>query len=1008
MNLNANCSTCRRGEKCSPYALSYAHMVRPLHPSVLVVTPGIEDGEATSMQVGQSDAHRLFRDGLKLQGWDEREIEETFAFVPAVRCRTPELPTTRQKRLCADWLKADIIATRIKLVVFLDYSIWAHIGSARTKKTVIGRCLPLEQIEYHQRVDKKVVRIDTPGLHVLTLQDPNKVIEQSNPKSPEPFEEWHHNLTKIRRFLDGNYPVDPFAGKKYELVRTPERAVQLFDWYAQQEEVAWDIEAAPQHAALDPFHDDYRVTLLTLCAKAGHATAIPLMHREAPLWDDPRVREAFVRWATSPQKKVAHNGHQYDCIGVYQKLGVWVDITWDSLVADACINENREHTLKYLADIYTDLGHYEDELEAVFKAAKIGKKKRDYELHVSLETLARYGCADADATYQLKQAQAKIMATIPSPGHGSQLDFYEGYQHGHSRSAAMTTLTGMAVDPVNVDIARRIVEEPYQEIRDFLSSAATTEQFRQVKAAHLTGEGKFLVHDDRVYHNYDAYRTGQPWVDVAQGVEFAPGGFEALRAAGAMQKRSFKMVQANIFTPQDLEPNWIGGPDVGILAQKILKLPVEKTAAGNVVTRAEVLKQLEHPLIDKILHLRSLHKQRNTYILPVCNGPYTISTDSGRVETRVGWIKDDGLIHPRILLAGSDRGGGDTDTEGGAATGRISIKDPAAQTFAKRTEFGKRIYSMFTSRYANPRRPFAVDQDHADKLWAFWYETKPREWLAQVEGFVFPGQEGGGAIIQADYSQVELRLFAIAINCQWMLEQYARGADLHLEAAMEFFQVSREEALANGGFLRSAAKSFWFGPIYGETAAGMTADLRKKGVPGNGPDGLITEAETEAILDRMMARMPEFQEYKDRLFHFIDQSHCLYTGAGRRRYLPQWTSPDGRTRSKARRQAVNTTIQSLGADCTNWSWKTINLHLEEGGWQSPDRIIVSVHDSVVGDTISCRVPAFSAFIMNTMGNVPWDMVRRAPIALAVDVEAGPTWGELAAYKIEVTKELLAA
>jgi DNA polymerase I-like protein with 3'-5' exonuclease and polymerase domains len=260
------------------------------------------------------------------------------------------------------------------------------------------------------------------------------------------------------------------------------------------------------------------------------------------------------------------------------------------------------------------------------------------------------------------------------------------------------------------------------------------------------------------------------------------------------------------------------------------------------------------------------------------------------------------------------------------------------------------------------------------------FDKKANDWKVTNLG------ETKGRILQADYSQLELRVFAVDAKISWMVGRYLEDADLHAELACELFNKSMDEVFAEGGYWRACAKEFWFGPIYGEGAQGIVDQLKKR-------HKLVwTKQQGQETLDRLYARMPEFDDYKAQVIADLRSTASVRTVFGRRRYLPTFFSVETWMRARAERQAVNFKIQSAGSDMTTYSWILLNWWARLVGLKS--RVVISVHDSLVWDVWPGEEYLICAATKMAMENLPFSWVKNSPIVFKTEMEIGPSWGEI--------------
>lgn len=227
------------------------------------------------------------------------------------------------------------------------------------------------------------------------------------------------------------------------------------------------------------------------------------------------------------------------------------------------------------------------------------------------------------------------------------------------------------------------------------------------------------------------------------------------------------------------------------------------------------------------------------------------------------YLRSDGRFHPSYILA---KGGqaGDEDEGGGANTGRASCKDPAYQTWPKRTAWAKRLRTV----------------------------------VICPPGYV---------IVKLDYSQGELRIMADASNCKKMIEAYLKGFDLHAITAADFLEMTLEQFMAlpedqiSAG--RDRAKAGNFGLIYKISPAGFQA------FAATSYNVKMTLQEAEKYHAKFFETYPEIATYHKTQIATAKKQLYVRNQLGHVRHLPLINSYNGELRAQAERRAVNAPTQ---------------------------------------------------------------------------------------------------
>ncbi|OFW29110.1 MAG: DNA polymerase I [Acidobacteria bacterium RIFCSPLOWO2_02_FULL_65_29] len=259
-----------------------------------------------------------------------------------------------------------------------------------------------------------------------------------------------------------------------------------------------------------------------------------------------------------------------------------------------------------------------------------------------------------------------------------------------------------------------------------------------------------------------------------------------------------------------------------------------------------------------------------------------------------------------------------------AATGRLSSSDPNLQNIPIRTELGREI-----------RRAFIADPGHV--------------------------------LISADYSQIELRVLAHLAGDETLIRAFQDGADIHDQTALKVFGP---DSLLDPHELRRRAKIVNYALLYGKTAFTLAKDI-----------GVSPQAAQEFI-DAYFAGFPRVRAYIDRTIAEGRATGVVKTMYGRRRLVPDLTSPNVQIRSAAERAAVNLPIQGTAADIMKNAM--IDVHAALGS--SPTRMILTVHDELLFEVPKDRSRDVAEIVRDRMQHA-----ASLNVPLVVDVGIGENW-----------------
>lgn len=244
----------------------------------------------------------------------------------------------------------------------------------------------------------------------------------------------------------------------------------------------------------------------------------------------------------------------------------------------------------------------------------------------------------------------------------------------------------------------------------------------------------------------------------------------------------------------------------------------------------------------------------------------------------------------------------------------------------------------------------------------------------------------GWKLIEADYSQAEIRLCAYLSNDRVLLDAYRNGVDVHAITTSAVYGISLEEAGDHSNpqykHRRTVAKSTMFGIMYGIAGAGLARNLyTNAGIT-------LTKEECDSYIDGILHKYTDMAAWQ--ISQKNEAADCMYveTAMGRRRYLPGIRSESRRDRSSAERMAINTPVQGLGADCLKYA---MGLLVKELRNYKDIRPILTVHDSLVFLVKDDQVEEAMELIKTCMETPP-PLPNFMP--LVAEVSVGKRYGEL--------------
>ena len=262
------------------------------------------------------------------------------------------------------------------------------------------------------------------------------------------------------------------------------------------------------------------------------------------------------------------------------------------------------------------------------------------------------------------------------------------------------------------------------------------------------------------------------------------------------------------------------------------------------------------------------------------------------------------------------------------ATGRISSTEPNLQNIPMRMELGRRIRKVFVPR----------------------------------EGCVF---------MDADYSQIELRVLAHMSGDEQLIEAYHMDQDIHRITAAKVFHTPFEEVT---DLQRRNAKAVNFGIVYGISSFGLSQDLS------------ISKKEAAAYIEQYFATYPKVKEFLDELVRNAKKDGYITTMFGRRRPVPEITSSNFMQRSFGERVAMNSPIQGTAADIIKIAMIRVWRGLRAAGLKS--RLILQVHDELVIETYKEEEEQVRRILTENMVSA-----AELAVTLEVDLHTGENWYE---------------
>jgi DNA polymerase-1 len=266
-----------------------------------------------------------------------------------------------------------------------------------------------------------------------------------------------------------------------------------------------------------------------------------------------------------------------------------------------------------------------------------------------------------------------------------------------------------------------------------------------------------------------------------------------------------------------------------------------------------------------------------------------------------------------------------------AATGRLSSTEPNLQNIPVKGEFGLRIREAFVAA---------------------------------------PGHK----LLSGDYSQIEPRILAHLSKDERLLAVFASGEDIHTATAVDIFNLAPDHITRE---MRRIAKTVVFGILYGISPFGLSQTLG------------VSQQESKKYIDAYFARYAGVKRFLDQTIEDARQRGYVTTILGRRRPIPELSSPDATQRSFGERMAVNSPIQGSAADLIKMAMIAVSRRLQAE--MPATKMLLQVHDELIFETPEQDLEAAKLLVKSEMEETGARLGLTVP--LKVDLGVGRNWRE---------------
>lgn len=231
--------------------------------------------------------------------------------------------------------------------------------------------------------------------------------------------------------------------------------------------------------------------------------------------------------------------------------------------------------------------------------------------------------------------------------------------------------------------------------------------------------------------------------------------------------------------------------------------------------------------------------------------------------------------------------------------------------------------------------------------------------------------EDGYTLLDADYSQIELRVLASVCGDKNMQEAFSEGRDIHTSTAAQVFDIPEDFVTPE---MRSAAKAVNFGIIYGIGAFSLSKDIG------------VTVAEAKRYIKNYLDNFPKVSEFMDKTVDDGIKNGYVTTLFGRRRYIPELSASNKVLQAFGKRAAMNAPIQGAAADIIKIAMVRVYKKLREEDLDA--RLILQVHDELIIEAAEKDKDRAEKILKDEMENAV-----KLSVPMTVDVNSGRSWYE---------------
>ncbi len=233
----------------------------------------------------------------------------------------------------------------------------------------------------------------------------------------------------------------------------------------------------------------------------------------------------------------------------------------------------------------------------------------------------------------------------------------------------------------------------------------------------------------------------------------------------------------------------------------------------------------------------------------------------------------------------------------------------------------------------------------------------------------FVAKDADYCLVDADYSQIELRILAALSGDETMVETFISGGDIHTATASQVFGVSPSQVTPE---MRKSAKAVNFGIVYGISDFSLAGDIG------------VTRKEAATYIDGYFAKYPGVKRYLEQLCDNATDNGYVTTLFGRRRYIPELQSQKKTMQALGKRLAMNTPIQGTAADIIKMAMVETERALQDSGLDA--KLILQVHDELIVECKREDADKVCVLLRDKMENA-----AKLSVPLSVDIHIGNSW-----------------